>query len=112
MQTVLPGETALLKIEFRKNDVLYDPVSLEDVDIIDPNDIVVESITPTRESEGVYYVEYEVAEDAEFGIWKHEWIYTPMSYGDDGDQVYQFEVGDAIQGNNHYIFPRLAEAGE
>lgn len=69
--TAEQGKTVRLKINIKKNGILTDPYTIgTGVDIKDTTGTTVASgISATKESTGVYYVDYPVLQNAPAGTW-------------------------------------------
>jgi hypothetical protein len=68
--TAQQGTTVRLYINFKKNAQLKDPYDPGTVTLIDPNSVQQASgLTPIRESEGVFYIDYALSVNAAVGEW-------------------------------------------
>lgn len=67
--TAEQGSTVRLKITFKKNSVLTDVYNIGDgVTILNPSAIEqIVGLTPTKESTGVYYIDYAIPVSAPIG---------------------------------------------
>lgn len=67
--TASQGSTVRLKITFKKNDILTDPYSVGDgVTILNPSAVEqITGVTPTKESTGIYYIDYIIGSSAPAG---------------------------------------------
>mgnify|MGYP000055858391 FL=1 len=89
--TVYRGETVRIKAtikDFSGN--LFDPDSQE-IKIYDPSNTLKETNTsPTKESVGVYYIDYNIPSDSNTGVWYVEW--KVVKSDKTGKERYYFEV--------------------
>ena len=87
------GDTQTFTIYFRNNETLFNPNSIRNVRIINPNGDLVTTISPTRSSTGKYYISYTVPKNADFGTWTHRWIWRAESWMNYKTDDYYFVVG-------------------
>ena len=80
--TAQQGSTARLYINFRKNAELKDPYDPGTVTLIDSqSSTIVSGLVPTKESEGVYYIDYAISVSAEIGTWIDRWASVVYASG-------------------------------
>lgn len=94
---VTVGHVAVLEVEFKDNGVLFDPITINSVEILNSSGVVVSTITPTFLSIGRYRVSYFVAADAVIGTWGHRWTWRANTSIGFTSQTYEFNVTDCDQ---------------
>lgn len=91
-----PGTTAPLTSTFTMPDGdLVDPEFTE-VDIYDPNGLVVDNGTPFNVSLGLYRYDFPVPEDAALGLWRIEWHVIINGVHAYGDEIFEVNYIDAV----------------
>lgn len=83
----IQNQTVRLKMYFRHNNELDDPYSLGSVQILNPSDSVIATLTPTQESTGIYYVDYPISAAAVSGWYTDRWGSIIYGYGWDTQTV-------------------------
>lgn len=110
-----PGATATLTVTYTDDTgAAVDPTSVV-ADIFDPNDVhEVVAGAPEHVSQGLYAYEYEIAPDAELGLWRIEW--TAVISGEDvlGGEMFEVNpigvnVNFASEVNASILRSRLSE---
>lgn len=93
------GSTILLKINFYVNGVLFDPFDVDDVQIYDHEiaGSVVDTITPTHVSVGVYQASFDIPDTLALGTYYDQWTWTAESGMSSKTQRYSFEVLEAAE---------------
>jgi len=89
------GSSVRLRIRFEQNQVtLYDPVLIQSVEIIDPGGTVIDTFASgwLQESVGVWYLDYDIAADADLGLYSDRWTYQPYTGYDIRTATPQFAV--------------------
>lgn len=86
--TAEQGKTVTLKINIKKNGILTDPYTIGTVTLIDSQGSTITSgLTPTKESDGVWKVEYAISATAEIGEWTDRWVGVVYDSGLDAVNV-------------------------
>jgi len=87
-----PGDEIVLTVEFRLDGVLFNPVAVGNVEVYDPTDVLIDTLTPAKVVDGKWAIAYTIPSDGTPGIWKHTWHWTPYSDKPAVSQDYYFSV--------------------
>ena len=94
----IQDETVRLKMYFKHNNELDDPYSLGSVQILNPSNTVIATLTPVQESTGIYYVDYSIAAAAVSGWYTDRWNDIIYGYGWDIQTV---DANFYVQNSNY-----------
>jgi len=96
--TAEQGSTVRLYINFRKNAELKDPYDPGTVTLIDAQaSTIATGLVPTKEADGVYYIDYAISATAEVGTWTDRW--TDVIY-DSGLSAVNIDLNFYCQASN------------
>lgn len=74
------GSTVRLRVRFEHEGTLFDPLLIDQVEILDPGDTVIATLTTgiTKQSTGIWYVDYAMDVAAVSGVYHDRWTWRPF----------------------------------
>ena len=81
------GDLIIVRLYVRKDGAFYDPFEISKVELYDPNDNLISTITTgfniTNPSAGVYQITYQTGTDSTVGTWNTKWYIKYTGYDAD-----------------------------